>query len=252
MSVTHDNDILPVGEPEIISIQRDALTKVPLGWEDFFSSQSSKLRRIDMTLTEDKCTSIQPSVDLVFNVFHMVEPENIKIIILGQDPYPTDGMANGVSFSTPAHFKVQPSLANVFKEIKREYPEWQIPGHGDLYKWVTQGVFLLNTSLTRNPNINQASPDQHFKKKLWLPFIVEVISYIKRINPMVLFVTWGASARSTLKSCTFKKLKVDNVFDCNHPSPMNCTPSDKSFDGCDHFIKINNRLMSLNIDPVEW
>jgi uracil-DNA glycosylase len=176
----------------------------------------------------------------------------VKVIIIGQDPYPKAGMANGISFGTEAHHPTQKSLKNIYEEIKRNYPEWPVPHNGNLNKWVTQGVFLLNASLTRDPSIADASPTQHFKKKLWMPFIIEVMSYIKRVNPNVLFVVWGANARQALKACQFKKMNNDNVFDCQHPSPMNSTPNPNSFKGCNHFVLINNRLIDLDVYPIEW
>lgn len=227
-----------------------ALEKIPVGWEELFVSQQETFHRIKMILEEDGCMEITPDPSDIFKVFDMILPENIRVIIIGQDPYPEIGVANGIAFSTHSYNSVPKSLSNIFKEVQRCYPSWDIPSNGDLSEWVLQGVFLLNTSLTRDTSM-ASGPNQHFSKKLWLPFIISVISYIKSKNKEVLFVTWGKSAQETLKSCGFRKIDSENLFSSSHPSPLAKWSKDP-FEGCEHFSKINKRLKELGWAEINW
>jgi len=229
----------------------EAFNNIPKGWESVFESQRDTLYRIDLILKEDGCKEITPPLEDVFRIYKTILPENIKVIIIGQDPYPERGVANGISFSTHPYNPVPRSLSKIYDEIESSHPYWERPENGDLTNWALQGVFLINTSLTRDPSLPQTSSDHHFNKKIWLPFIIATISYIKSKNKDVLFVTWGAKAQDTLKSCKFKKIEDDNLFSCAHPSPLGMNAR-APFKGCNHFVLINERLKKLGWSEIDW
>lgn len=221
-----------------MSLLDTALENTPKCWHDFFLSCKNELAYIDQKLKDKE---VFPEKCNIFNAFKYVEPNKIKVVIIGQDPYHSEYLkkpiCNGLCFSVNDGVPVPPSLQNIYKELKNEYPEFQIPNHGNLTKWAEQGVFLLNKDLTVEPH----KPASH--KGLWSFFLYKTIDYIVQMNPNCIFVLWGKNAqelKSQLRKCIF--------LESSHPSPY----SAKYFFGCGHFVRINKLLEKRGIEKINW
>ncbi len=191
--------------------------------------------------------SIFPAKELTFQALNLCDMENVKVVILGQDPYPTKGHANGLSFSVrPTVFPFPKSLQNIFKELKANYPEKEIL-NGDLTTWAEQGVLLLNTVLT----VREGVPNSHAKQG-WEIFTDEIIQKIGKNQSQVVFLLFGKNAH----------LK-ENLIDCNkhlviktsHPSPLGVFKSGKdfvAFQGSNVFKLTNEYLKSNHKAEIDW
>ncbi|MGL4980665.1 MAG: uracil-DNA glycosylase [Fusobacteriaceae bacterium] len=184
---------------------------------------------------------IYPPREEVFNLFKNIEFKDIKVVILGQDPYHGENQGNGIAFSVNEGIFLPPSLRNIFKELKLEYPTYEIPKSGNLMRWVKQGVFLLNTVLT----VEEGKPNSHAKKG-WENFTDEVIKKIGAKKEPVVFILWGNSAKT-------KKHLISNpnhlILESVHPSPLSAS---RGFFGCNHFEKTNRYLIEKKLTPIEW
>ena len=178
---------------------------------------------------------------LIFNAFNKTSFKNLKIVIIGQDPYHNPGQAHGLSFSVPTGIKPPPSLVNIFKEIKKDLSIEMPEGYGNLTKWAEQGVLLLNAILTVNAN----EPASHSKFG-WMNFTDTVINKISNEKKGIVFLLWGKFAQE-------KQPLIDEtkhfVLKAAHPSPFS---ADKGFFGCKHFSKINEILKEQKKEPVDW
>lgn len=222
---------------------------IPVGWEDLFSIADSEIKQISDILEEEKFKRIRvvPDQENIFRVFHMCKPENLSVVILGQDPYHqilTNGKprALGFSFSVAQSDDIPMSLKNIYTEIQNCYPNVQIPSHGDISHWVTQGVFLLNICLTCRAN----EANSHGKYKLWLPFIDRFIKYMSNINKNLIFVLWGGEAQK-MESDIEKHFT--NILKGPHPSGLSAY---RGFFGCNHFKTINSKLKDQSRPQIEW
>lgn len=188
---------------------------------------------------------IYPPKELIFNLFNHIKFSNIKVVILGQDPYHGDGQGNGIAFSVNPGVKIPPSLNNIYKEIAAEYKKIGIslnpPHSGDLTNWVEQGVFLLNTTLT----VREGQPASHAKKG-WEIFTDKVLQLINEKSTPVVFILWGDHARK-------KKFLITNpihlILESAHPSPLSAY---RGFFGCDHFLKCNEFLRENGEREICW
>lgn len=182
----------------------------------------------------------------IFKVFDLCDPQNIKVVILGQDPYYSNrDQANGIAFSVNQGIRNPPSLSNILKELKMEYEsEYNaIQEHGGLHNWVRQGVFLLNATLT----VECGKPNSH--QKIWDQFISHVIDVINNKCNNVVFVAWGKSA---LKKYDTIDTNKHMILETSHPSPLSCYKTDKPFIGSNIFRKINQLLESYNKTIINW
>lgn len=194
---------------------------------------------------ERKKHKVYPAAKNTFRAFRLTSPENLKIVILGQDPYYTPDTADGLAFSSQQ--KTTPgSLLNIFKEIKSNlYPKEEIK---DLFKsnkldaWATQGVFLLNTALT----VQENTPNSHHK--YWKNFTDEVIKKIQSINSEVIYLSWGKKALEKLSYNLSPFVIKNNVLQSGHPSPL----SAKLFLGNKHFLAVNKILEVKKKDLIDW
>ena len=182
---------------------------------------------------------IFPPMGDIFNAFKFCAYEDVKVVILGQDPYYGDGQAHGLAFSVKKGVDIPPSLKNIYKEIQTDLGI-QPPTHGCLESWARQGVFLLNTALT----VRKGQPLSH-RGKGWETFTDHVISILStRKKPMV-FLLWGANARS-------KKGLIDTsrhlVLEAPHPSPLSAFAG---FFGCKHFSQANAFLVAQG-ESLDW
>ena len=188
--------------------------------------------------------TIFPPLPLVFSAFNLCDFDQIKVVIIGQDPYHQPGQANGLAFSVLEGQPLPPSLRNIFKELANDIAAEQQPKgnlNGDLTSWAKQGVLLLNTVLT----VVESSPNAHQNKgwETWTDHIIEMISSQKE---KVVFILWGKPAEAKLKLIDVQK---HFVIQSPHPSPL---AAYRGFFGSKPFSKTNNYLKSLGKAIVVW
>ena len=222
----------------------------PKGWSKLFEETYDDLSNISEILKERELTygHFVPDKKNLFRAFEITPLKKVKIVILGQDPYQTlryDGtpVAQGLSFSIKKGDKLQPSILNIFKEIKNEILDFEIPDHGDLTNWAKQGVFLLNSALTTDKGISGAHSMP--KSMLWNGFITKVFEYISRVNPNCIYFLWGKNAQKFEQYLGEKSI----IFKCSHPSGYS---ADRGFFGCGHFKKANKILIEQGKEPIDW
>ena len=182
-----------------------------------------------------------PQGDKIFNAFNLTPLNNVKVVILGQDPYHGPNQAHGLCFSVPQSVKPPPSLVNIFKELESDTGKKRNYHDGNLEHWARQGVFLLNTTLT----VEKSKPLSH-RDYGWSEFTDRVISLISDKLENIVFILWGSFAQS-------KKQLIDSnkhlILTAPHPSPLS---AHRGFFGSKPFSKTNNFLHSKQIDMVNW
>jgi len=185
--------------------------------------------------------TIFPQKEQLFKAFELCAWEDVKVVILGQDPYPTKGHANGLCFSVGADVKPLPkSLNNIFKERKSDLQLPDLP-NGNLEHWAKQGVLLLNAVLT----VEEGSPDSH-KNWGWEQFTDAVIAQIAKEKTNVVFVLWGAKAQKKASQIDASKHLILKAV---HPSPL---AAHRGFFGCKHFSKTNAFLRMMGAHEIQW
>jgi uracil-DNA glycosylase len=218
--------------------------KIEAGWKEILKEEFSKsyfLQIVNFLKTERLAGKIiYPPGGLIFNAFNTTPFDQVKVVLLGQDPYHGPGQAHGLSFSVPYGMPLPPSLINIFKELYAD-TGLPIPNHGNLTEWAKQGVLLLNTSLTVRAN----DPMSHAKIG-WAEFTHEVISKISLLRENIVFLLWGRFAQE-------KQVLIDEtrhlVLKAAHPSPFS---ADKGFFGCRCFSKTNEYLTRNGKEPIDW
>jgi len=214
-------------------------------WKAVLSDEFNKpyFAEIKRVLIEQKKQGIQiyPPGPLIFNAFQLTPFQQVKVVVLGQDPYHGKGQAHGLSFSVPDGIKAPPSLKNVYKEIKSNYPEFEIPNSGNLTHWAKQGVFLLNAMLT----VQAGKPASH-QKLGWQNFTDAVIQKLSEQREDLVFLLWGKFAQN--KSHLIDSTK-HHILTAAHPSPYSAT---YGFFGCKHFIKTNTFLEEKGQKAIQW
>ncbi len=189
---------------------------------------------------EYKTQTIYPHMNNIFNALKYTDYKDVKVVILGQDPYHQPNQAHGLCFSVQKGVKAPPSLQNMYKEIHAEYG-YPIPDHGELTYWAQQGVLMMNTVLT----VRESQPNSH-KGMGWEIFTDNVISLLNmRPEPMV-FLLWGANARAKKKIITNPN---HLVLESAHPSPLSAY---NGFFGNGHFKKANEFLKSRGLTEIDW
>ena len=184
--------------------------------------------------------TIYPDMYNIFRCFKETPYNNVKAVILGQDPYHEEGQAQGLSFSVPNGVKFPPSLVNIFKELKSDLG-YDAPKSGDLLKWAKEGVLLLNTTLTVRKGLANSHKDCG-----WQWFTDEVIKKLNERETSIVFILWGANARSKKK---FINTKKHFIVESAHPSPLSCY---NGFWNSKPFSKTNEFLKSVNISQINW
>ncbi|HHR6136649.1 TPA: uracil-DNA glycosylase [Providencia alcalifaciens] len=184
---------------------------------------------------------IYPPQEDVFNAFRYTELGDIKVVILGQDPYHGPGQAHGLSFSVRPGIKAPPSLVNMYKELEKDIPGFVRPDHGYLLSWAQQGVLLLNTVLT----VEQGHAHSHAHLG-WEAFTDKVIQAINDHTEGVIFLLWGSHAQ---KKGRIIDTKRHHVLKAPHPSPLS---AHRGFLGCGHFSKANQLLEQQGRIPINW
>lgn len=184
--------------------------------------------------------TIFPKATDIFNAFRYTPYENVKVVIIGQDPYHEIGQAHGLAFSVQDGVSFPPSLRNIFLEIKNELGI-DIPKSGNLTKWAEEGVLLLNATLT----VRKGLANSHANCG-WEKFTDDVIRKLNERDEAIIFVLWGNYARKKKQLITNKN---HYILEAAHPSPLSAY---NGFFGCGHFKKINEILISNKKNPIDW
>jgi uracil-DNA glycosylase len=217
--------------------------KIEESWKKKLNKEFSSpyfLQLIDFIKEEKTKYQIFPPGSQIFNAFDKCPFDKVKVVIIGQDPYHGLGQAHGLCFSVPAGVKPPPSLVNIFKELHDDIHK-EIPKSGNLEHWATQGVLLLNATLT--VRANAAGSHQN---KGWEEFTDAVIQVLNEEKEHLVFLLWGAYAQ---KKGSFIDTKKHLVLKAAHPSPFSAY---NGFMGCKHFSKTNDYLKSKGLKPIEW
>ncbi len=185
-------------------------------------------------------TVVYPPAEDIFNAFHFTPLKDVKVLLLGQDPYHNEHQAHGLSFSVQPGQDIPPSLVNIYKELHDDLGCY-IPNNGYLKKWADQGVLLLNTVLT--VRAHQANSHQGHG---WEQFTDAVIQAVNAQDRPIVYMLWGAPARR-------KKAMLTNpkhlILEAPHPSPLSAY---RGFLGCKHFSKANEFLKASGVEPIDW
>lgn len=186
-------------------------------------------------------TTVFPEKENIFKAFSLTKIDNLKVVILGQDPYHGAGQAQGLAFSTPSNIKNPPSMQNILKEINDDLQKPSICIDGDLTSWAKQGVLLLNSVLT----VEEAKAASH-KNLGWEVFTDNIIKYISQNCENIIFLLWGTPA---IKKSSLIDKNKHHILTSVHPSPLS---SYRGFFGCKHFSQTNDILKSLNKESIIW
>lgn len=214
-------------------------------WKDVIGSEKTQpyfqqiLQQVQAARSAGKI--VYPPVRDIFNAFKLTEFDQIKVVILGQDPYHRPGQAHGLSFSVPFGVRPPPSLLNMYKELANEYADFQIPSHGNLTQWAEQGVLLLNSVLT----VEEGQPNSHANFG-WEKFTDKVIAVLNEHREHLVFLLWGSHAQ---KKGQFIDRAKHCVLTAVHPSPLS---AHRGFFGCGHFAKANDYLQAHQMTPIRW
>lgn len=218
--------------------------KIEASWKEVLEQEFKKpyFKQIAEHLKTEKAQgkTIYPPGPLIFNAFDKTPFDNVKAVILGQDPYHNPGQAMGLSFSVPDGVQPPPSLVNIFKELHDDIGI-PIPKTGNLTPWAEQGVMLLNASLT----VRAHEPMSHSKIG-WHIFTDTVIEKISQLKEHIVFLLWGKFAQEKTVLIDVKK---HHILKAAHPSPLSAK---NGFFGCRHFSKTNDYLMKHKLDPIDW
>ncbi len=212
-------------------------------WKEILASEFDKSYFMELKefLTEEKAKyTVYPPGSKIFNAFQLTPFNQVRVVILGQDPYHGPGQAHGLCFSVPQGIIPPPSLVNIFKEIEKDLG-LPIPGGGNLEKWARQGVLLLNATLTVRAN----QPGSH-QKRGWENFTHAVISKLSEKRVGLIFLLWGKYAQE-------KESLIDTnrhyILKAAHPSPFSAY---NGFFGCRHFSKTNEILRKHGLQEIDW
>ncbi len=183
---------------------------------------------------------IYPPSDEIFTAFHLTPLKDVKVLILGKDPYHEPNQAQGLSFSVPKDQQIPPSLQNIYKELRDDLGCY-IPDNGNLVKWAKQGVLMLNTVLT----VRAHEANSH-KGHGWEKFTDAIIQAVNEKDSPVVYMLWGSPAQSKIPMLTNPKHLILKTV---HPSPLSAY---RGFFGCRHFSKCNEFLSTNGLTPIDW
>ena len=217
----------------------------PKTWESIINDERDKeyfqsvLAFVDQQRNSGKI--IYPPQEQVFNAFDMTPFESVRVVILGQDPYHGANQAHGLAFSVLPGVKIPPSLRNMYKELAQDIEGFEIPNHGYLDSWASQGVLMLNTVLT----VEEAKAHSHAKCG-WETFTDAIITELNQRSEPIIFLLWGAHAQKKGQAIDSER---HHVLTAPHPSPLSAR---RGFFGCKHFSLTNKILSSIDQNPIDW
>lgn len=219
------------------------MIKITKNWLEVLKDEFEKpyFKDIQTFIKQEKTKhTIYPETENIFNALNYCKFEDVKVVIIGQDPYHEPNQAMGLSFSVPEGVVLPPSLKNIFKEISSDLGITPL-NSGDLRRWAKQGVLLLNTVLT----VRRGMANSH-KGKGWENLTTKIIEKINEKNTPTVFLLWGGNAKAFIPLITNKKhLILTSV----HPSPLSAY---NGFFGCKHFSKCNDFLRQNNLQEIDW
>lgn len=214
-------------------------------WTDVIGTEKAQpyfqhaLQQVHLARASGK--TIYPPQEDVFNAFKYTAFEDVKVVILGQDPYHGANQAHGLAFSVKPEVAIPPSLLNIYKELTQDISGFQMPSNGYLVKWAEQGVLLLNTVLTAERGMAHSHANLG-----WERFTDKVIAVLNEHREKLVFLLWGSHAQK-------KGQIIDRtrhlVLTAPHPSPLS---AHRGFFGCRHFSKTNSYLESNGMKPIDW
>ena len=217
----------------------------PKTWESIINDEREKayfqsvLAFVEQQRNSGK--TVYPPQEQVFSAFDMTPFESVRVVILGQDPYHGANQAHGLAFSVLPGVKIPPSLRNMYKELAQDIEGFEIPSHGYLDTWASQGVLMLNTVLT----VEEAKAHSHAKCG-WETFTDTIIAELNQRSESIIFLLWGAHAQKKGQAIDADK---HHVLVAPHPSPLSAR---RGFFGCQHFSMTNELLSSINQQPIDW
>jgi uracil-DNA glycosylase len=212
-------------------------------WDKFFQEEQGKEYYQKLMNEVDKAyenSVVFPPKDKIFYAFSLTPLENLKVVILGQDPYHGAGQAQGLAFSTPFNITNPPSMRNMLKEIEDDIGI-SVCQNGDLTSWAKDGVLLINAILT----VEESKPKSHHKMG-WEIFTDNLIKFISQNSTDVIFILWGSSAIKKEKIIDKSK---HHILSGVHPSPLSAY---RGFFGCKHFSKTNDILVKIGKEKINW
>ena len=215
------------------------------GWDALMAPEAGKeyYKNLRAFLKQEYLGSgidIYPEMNNIFNAFKYTDYQDVRVVILGQDPYHGEGQAHGLCFSVRKGVAAPPSLVNIFKELQSDLGITP-PNHGELTKWAKNGVMLLNSVLT----VRSGQAGSH-RNKGWETFTDKAISHLNDRETPIVFLLWGGYARAK-KSLITNKHHL--VLECSHPSPLSAY---NGFFGCKHFSKCNEFLRQNGLGEIDW
>ncbi|NDK57234.1 uracil-DNA glycosylase [Pontibacter fetidus] len=217
--------------------------KIEESWQNVLQDEFEKpyfKNLVAFVKDEYNSQKVYPPGSQIFNAFKMCPFVEVKVVILGQDPYHGPNQANGLAFSVSDEVRTPPSLINIFKEIKSDLGK-DLPPTGNLERWAQQGVLLLNATLT----VRAGNAGSH-QKKGWEQFTDAVVQKVNDLKENVVFMLWGAYAQ---KKGAFIDTRKHLVLQSAHPSPF---AADRGFFGNRHFSKANEYLKAHGKEPIDW
>lgn len=224
--------------------------KIKPQWQKIIAKEQQQeyYQKLSQTVAKQRANSevIFPLEADVFSAFSTIDLSDVKVVILGQDPYHgvgknNESQAHGLAFSVRKGIKVPPSLVNIYKELSQDIETFTTPEHGNLTQWSNQGVLLLNTVLT----VKQGQAHSHAKLG-WETFTDRIIAEINQHNSGCVFLLWGSHAQKKGKNIDQQKHLVLNG---PHPSPLSAY---RGFFGCQHFSKANSWLSNKGMEVIDW
>lgn len=223
---------------------------LPPAWHSVFNHGYTRdqFAALSAAVSDAYATSeVFPSRENLFRALALVAPADVKVVILGQDPYPTPGNAHGLSFSVPPSVRTPASLKAIYASLARSFPDWRPPAHGHLEPWARQGVLLLNTILT----VRSGEPMSHAKLG-WQPFTEALLRTAQAESPFVVFMLWGGKAEKSARPHIDTSRHM--ILADQHPSPLaqNRLPPDQKFSANAHFAQANALLASRNRPAIDW
>jgi uracil-DNA glycosylase len=223
---------------------------LPTVWHSVFNHGYTReqFSALSDAVTSAYATSdVFPSRENLFRALALVAPTDVKVIILGQDPYPTPDNAHGLSFSVPPTAKIPASLKAIYASLARSFPDWRPPTHGHLEPWAHQGVLLLNTILT----VRSGEPMSHAKLG-WQAFTQAILRTAQAESPFIVFMLWGGKAETSARPHIDTSRHM--ILADQHPSPLaqNRLPPDQKFAANAHFAKANELLLSRHRPAIDW
>lgn len=221
-------------------------------WNDILPGEAKKIaNQLSRRAEEDrqKGKTVYPPQNQIFRALELVKPEQVKVVIVGQDPYHEEGQANGLAFSVAPGNPLPPSLKNIFKELVSDI-NCNYPSCGDLTPWAEQGVLLLNTVLT----VEQGQANSH-KNWGWQEFTSAVFNTCAALPQPIVFILWGGQARAFVAGAQLQNRPNKAQIWSSHPSPLGAMKRNEAipaFIGSKPFSTANHYLMAMEAEPIDW